>query len=588
MHPLDWLIVAAYFLASAAIGLAYTRRAGKNLSEFFVSGRSLPWWLAGTSMVATTFAADTPLAVAGMVGSNGVAGNWLWWNMVMSGMLTVFFYAHLWRRAGVLTDVEFTEIRYSGRPAAILRAFRALYMALPINLIIIGWVNLAMIKILDVVLGIDPVPAFIVMFVVTMLYSALAGLWGVVVTDFVQFFIAMTGSIVLAVFAVNAVGGIDGLVARLPEHYGSAESALAILPQRDSVWMPITAFLAYLGVQWWATSYPGSEPGGGGYVAQRIFSAKTERDGVLATLWFNIAHFAVRPWPWIITALAVVILYPGEEPATAYLRAVVDLLPTGLKGLLVAAFAAAYMSTIATQLNWGASYLINDLYLRFVDPDASDRRVIRVSRLATAVIFLLSAVVTFWLHRAGSIEGAWRIIIALGAGTGLVYILRWYWWRINAWSEISAMAAALLAFTLLTMADVFDPTDALEGAYLMLTTTAITTVVWLAATLLTRPTPAATLDAFYHRVRPGGAGWRAVATRLGYGAEPVAGGALSWVNWVAGVVSVYATLFGLGRLLFGATLQGLGWLGLAGLCFWWIGRSLRTLRIDAVPVTQPD
>ena len=575
MQPLDWMIVAAYFVLSAAIGIAYTRRAGRNVSEFFVSGRSLPWWLAGTSMVATTFAADTPLAVAGMVASNGVAGNWLWWNMVMSGILTVFFYAHLWRRAGVMTDVEFTEIRYSGRPAAILRAFRALYMALPINLIIIGWVNLAMLKILDVVLGIDPVPAFIAMFVVTMGYSMLGGLWGVVVTDFFQFFIAMAGSIVLAVFAVNAVGGMDGLVARLPEHYGSAEAALSILPQAGSVWMPLTAFMAYLSVQWWATSYPGSEPGGGGYVAQRIFSARTERDGVLATLWFNIAHFAVRPWPWIVTALAVVVLYPGaDDPATSYLRAIMDLLPTGLKGLMVAAFAAAYMSTIATQLNWGASYLINDLYLRFVDRDATQQRLVLYSRVATGIIFLMSSVVTFWLHRAGSIEGAWRIIIALGAGTGLVYILRWYWWRINAWSEISAMVTALLTFTVLSLLGVFDPTDALDGAYLMLTTTAVTTVAWIAVTYMTRPTPEATLDAFYRRVRPGGAGWAVVAQRLGYGREPIAGGALSWTNWIAGVVSVYATLFGIGKLLFGPRLYALAWLLLAAASFAWIARSL--------------
>src|SRR5690606_33675085 len=289
------------------------------------------------------------------------------------------------------------------------------------------------------------------------------------------------------------------------------------LPERNSAWMPLTAFLAYLSVQWWATSYPGSEPGGGGYVAQRIFSSRTERDGVLATLWFNLAHFALRPWPWILTALAVVLLYPGEEPATAYLRGVVDLLPVGVKGLIVAAFAAAYMSTISTQLNWGASYLINDLYLRFSDPNAPDRKVVRYSRLATAVIFLLSAVVTYWLHRARSIEGAWRIIIAIGAGTGLVYILRWYWWRISAWSEISSMAAALTTFIVLTVLRVFDPTDALEGAYLMLVTTLITTIVWVSVTLLTRPTPDDTLDAFYTRVRPGGRGWRHVAQRLGYG-----------------------------------------------------------------------
>ncbi|HEU5090833.1 MAG TPA: sodium:solute symporter family protein, partial [Roseiflexaceae bacterium] len=389
MLLLDWIIVGAYFALSAGIGLAYTKRAGKSVSEFFVSGRSLPWWLAGTSMVATTFAADTPLAVTGMVAQNGVAGNWLWWNMVMSGILTVFFYAHLWRRAHVLTDVEFAELRYSGKPAVALRVFRALYMALPINLIIMGWVNLAMIKILDVVLGVDPLQAFLLMFAVTMVYSVLSGLWGVVVTDFFQFIIAMGGSIVLAVYAVLEVGGIGQLKARLPEHFGNTEAALSILPAAGASWMPLTAFLAYLSVQWWATSYPGAEPGGGGYIAQRIFSARSERDGLLATLWFNIAHYAIRPWPWILTALCVVVLYPGlDDPATGYLRAVVDLLPTGLKGLLVAAFAAAYMSTISTQLNWGASYLINDLYLRFVNPNPKHRKVVLLSRVATVLVFV--------------------------------------------------------------------------------------------------------------------------------------------------------------------------------------------------------
>jgi len=586
LAPLDWVIIAAYFVLSAAIGLAYTRRAGRSVSDFFVSGRSIPWWLAGTSMVATTFAADTPLAVAGMVAQNGVAGNWLWWNMVMSGILTVFFYARLWRRAEVITDVEFTEIRYSGRPAALLRAFRALYMAGPINLIIIGWVNLAMLSILDVTLGIDPAPALVAMFVVTMVYSVFSGLWGVLVTDFVQFGIAMGGSIALAVFAVRAVGGIDGLVARLPEKYGSAEAALAILPAEGAAWMPVTAFLAYLAVQWWSASYPGSEPGGGGYVAQRIFSARSERDGVLATLWFNVAHFAVRPWPWILTALAVVLLYPQEDPARAYVRGVMELMPVGWRGLMIAAFAAAYMSTISTQLNWGASYLVNDLYLRFVNPGAEERKVVALSRWATAVIFLMSAGVTWILHRAGSIEGAWRIIIALGAGTGLVYILRWYWWRINAWSEISAMAAALVAFTVLTSLGVYDPVDPLEGAYLLLATTAITTVVWVTVTLLTRPTAEETLVAFYRRVRPGGRGWRRIQDAAGFPREPIPGGALAWGNWVAGVVSVYATLFGVGRLFFGGPVAALPYLLVAGLAFAWIARHLGDFA-DPSPAETP-
>ena len=576
MLLLDWLIIAAYFALSAAIGLAYTKRAGQNISEFFVSGRSLPWWLAGTSMVATTFAADTPLAVTGLVAANGVAGNWLWWNMVMSGILTVFFYAHLWRRAEVMTDVEFTELRYSGKPAAALRVFRALYMAIPINLIIMGWVNLAMIKILRVVLGVDPLTAFAVMFITTVIYSMFSGLWGVVVTDAVQFVIAMGGSIVLAIYALREIGGIDQLLARLPEKYGTIDNALSILPAEGAAWMPLTAFLAYLSVQWWATSYPGAEPGGGGYIAQRIFSAKTERDGVLATLWFNIAHYAVRPWPWIITALCVVLLYPNEPRADeAYLRAVVDLMPTGLKGLLVASFAAAYMSTISTQLNWGASYLINDIYLRFVNQNPPEKKVVALSRMATVLMFLLSSIATYIIYQLGTIDAAWRIIIALGAGTGLVYILRWYWWRINAWSEISAMTAAFVVFAALTAMGVFDPTDPLEGTYLMLVTTAITTVVWLVVTYTTAPTDQATLDSFYRRVRPGGAGWRTVARRLGYGDEPIAGGALSWVNWVAGVVSVYATLFGVGKLIFGPRAQALLFLGIAAIAFAWIAFALK-------------
>ncbi|HEX6560213.1 MAG TPA: sodium:solute symporter family protein [Longimicrobiales bacterium] len=577
MHTIDWLIILAYFVLSAGIGLAYTRRAGESVSEFFVSGRSLPWWLAGTSMVATTFAADTPLAVTGMVAQNGVAGNWLWWNMVMSGILTVFFYAHLWRRAHVLTDVEFTEIRYSGRPAAVLRVFRALYMALPINLIIMGWVNLAMIKIMSVILGVNPLQGFLIMFTVTMAYSVLSGLWGVVVTDFVQFIIAMGGSITLAIFAVRKVGGIDGLLAKLPEHYGSADAALSLFPAAGATWMPLTAFLAYLSVQWWATSYPGAEPGGGGYIAQRIFSAKTERDGVLATLWFNIAHYAIRPWPWILTALCVVVMYPGmKDPASGYLQAVIDLLPTGLKGLMVAAFAAAYMSTIATQLNWGASYLINDLYLRFVNPEAGQKKVVFLSRIATVIVFLMSGVTTYWLYHGASIEAAWRIIIALGAGTGLVYILRWYWWRINAWSEISAMATALITFTVLSVGGVFDATDPLEGAYLMLVTTAITTVVWLVVTYATPPTARTTLERFYKRVRPGGPGWRAVARDCGFENDVIGAGVLSWVNWLAAVVTVYATLFGLGKLLFGPRWQALVFLAIGGLAFTIIARNLKS------------
>ena len=589
---LDWAIIAAYFAISAGIGLVFTKRAGRSMSEYFVSGRSLPWWLAGTSMVATTFGADTPLAVTGMVAANGVAGNWLWWNMVMSGILTVFFYAHLWRRAEVLTDVEFAEIRYSGRSAALLRIFRALYLALPINLIIMAWVNLAIVTVLDVALGIPPVWGLLFMFGLTLLYSTMSGLWGVVVTDLFQFGLAMVGSIMLAILSVRAVGGIDGMVARLPEHFGSAEAALAILPAENAAWMPLTAFLAYLAVQWWATSYPGSEPGGGGYVAQRIFSAKTERDGMLATLWFNIAHYAIRPWPWILTALAVVILYPGlENPGDGYVRAVVEILPPGLTGLMLAAFAAAYMSTIGTHLNWGASYLVNDIYVRFLRPNATEKQTVLASRISTVILFLLSLPVTYWIYLQGSIETAWRILIALGAGAGLVYILRWYWWRINAWSELGAMAVSLVTFIGLSFAGTFDAADPLEGAYLMLTITAASTVGWLLITFLTRPTDDAKLRSFYMRVRPGGPGWWKVQRDLGLAQEPIADGALSWVNWIAGVVSVYATLFGIGRVIFRDWVEGVAWLALAAVAFAVIGRNLGKSRVltssDDRPVSPP-
>jgi Na+/proline symporter len=534
---LDWLVVFTYFVATALVGVIFTRRAGASLTEFFTAGRSLPWWLSGTSMVATTFAADTPLAVTGLVAAHGIAGNWVWWNMVAGGMLTVFFYARLWQRAGVKTDAELTELRYAGRPAALLRGFRALYLALPINLIIIGWVNLAMVKVLQVMLGIDPFLAMIGLFALTVVYSSLSGLWGVVVTDFFQFILAMGGCIVLAVYAVDAVGGLDALVAKTPQR------SLEFLPL-DTTWMPVTALLSYLAVQWWASWYPGSEPGGGGYVAQRIFASRSERDGMLATLWFTVAHYAVRPWPWILTALAAGILYPGLEDKGAGFVKAIELLPSGLKGLLLAAFAAAYMSTLSTQLNWGASYVVNDVVARF--SPRSEASLVRLSRLVTALIFVLSAGSTWLLHRAGSVDTAWRILIALGAGTGPVYLLRWYWWRVNAWSEISAMAFSLVSFVALTASGALDPADTLEGTWLMLANTGLTTVGWLTVTRLTAPEPEAHLQTFHARSRPGGPGWRRIAPNA-----PLEGGWPAGIAWLGGIALVYGALFGVGRLLIG-------------------------------------
>lgn len=586
----DWLIIALYFVISAAIGLAYTRKASRSLADYFVSGRSLPWWLAGTSMVATTFAADTPLAVAGFVAKYGVAGNWLWWNGAFSGVLTVFFFSRLWRRAGVLTDVEFAELRYGGRPAAVLRGFRALYLALPINLIIMGWVTRAMVTILGVALDVNPWRAAILLFGVTALYSVFSGLWGVIVTDAFQFVVAMGGTIFLAVLAVDSVGGLGVLTQKAAEHFGSADAAFGVLPPLDQAWLPLSTLLIFLGVQWWAAWYPGQEPGGGGYVVQRILSAKDERHGLLATLWFTIAHYALRPWPWILVGFVGLIRYPGlANPEEGYVRVMVDVLPSPFKGLLLAAFAAAYMSTISTHLNWGASYLVNDFYLRFLKPSASPRAQVIASRVATAVLMVCSLIVMSFLT---SVEQGWKLLIGLGAGTGLVFILRWYWWRVNAWSEISAMVASFVTSIVLTqygytLDDLSRPTYAIT----MLITVLVTTVVWLGVTFATQPESDATLERFYRRVRPGGPGWRAVSRRLGFGDDPIPGGALSWVNWIAGVGAVYCAVVSLGALLTGSQVRGLWYGGAAIAAFLLIQRNLRadpTLRTAVDTTARPE
>src|SRR2546422_1637026 len=591
---IDWAIVAAYFLLSAGIGVYSTRRGGESLDQYFLSGRQAPWWLAGTAMVATTFAADTPLVVTGLVASKGVAGNWLWWNFVMSGMLTVFFFARLWRRAEVMTDVELAELGYGGGPAAFLRGFRALYLAIPINLIILGWVTRAMIKILTISLGLKDVSvlgmtvsgevvAVSICFAITAIYAVAAGMWAVMWTDLVQFIVKMSAVIVLAVYSVRAVGGIDVLKTKVIAHFGSETAALSVLPVSVTstgivayAWMPLLTLGVYLSVQWWAAWYPGAEPGGGGYVAQRIFSARSEKDGVLATLFFQIAHYALRPWPWIVTGLATVILYPTlADREAGYVQAFVDLLPTPWRGFMMAGFAAAYMSTVATHLNWGASYLVNDFYKRFLKTDGDQRHYVAVSRAATVLLFLASIAVTSQL---ASIEKAWELLLALGAGTGLVLILRWYWWRINAWSEISAMIASfvisLLGFAFIVPR--FQPNDPNATAVVMLVTVAGSTIVWLVTTFSTAPEPDRVLQSFYRRVRPGGPGWARVSQRLGYGREPIPGGALAWTNWIAGIVAVYATLFGIGKIVFGFTGAGIAMLAVAAAAFYWISRSFRS------------
>ncbi len=578
---LDWIWIALYFALNAAVGFYYRARAGKSIDEFFLSGRNVPWWLAGTSMVATTFAADTPLAVTGMVARGGIAGNWLWWSFVAGGMLTVFFYARLWRRSGVMTDIEFTEIRYSGRPAAFLRGFRALYLGVPVNCIVLGWVNLAMVKILMLSLGVTRFQALAIvigLIAITSSISALSGLWGVLVTDLLQFVVKMTMVIVLAVAAVHAVGGMDALKMKLAvidrARGGHAGSVLSFIPDLTSPWMPMMTFLVYISLNWWASWYPGAEPGGGGYIAQRMFSSKDEKNSLLATLWFNVANYALRPWPWILVALVSLVVFPGlQDPESGYVRVMIAYLPPALRGVMLAAFAAAYMSTIATQLNWGASYVVNDFYRRFIRKKADDRHYVWVSRWTTVLLTVLSAVVTFYL---GSISGAWKMLLATGAGTGSVLLLRWYWWRINAWSEISAMIAAAATSLALQMGWGLDTDKPLDFAWIMILTVSITTAVWLAVTFLTRPERKETLVAFFRRVRPPRAGWRPVS-EMAPEVVSSAGGWYDALDWICGCALIYGALFGVGKLLLGEMAAGFALLamGAAGGAVIWFDLSRR-------------
>ncbi len=555
------------------------------MSDYFVSGRNVSWWLAGTSMVATTFAADTPLAVSGLTARNGIAGNWIWWSMLFSGMLTVFLFAKLWRRAGVLTDVEFAEIRYSGKPAAFLRGFRALYLGLPINLIILGWVNLAMIKILMLILGVEKIYAIAIcigIMALTASISTLSGLWGVLVMDLFQFVLKMGMVIALAVFAVNAIGGMQSLKEGLHQldvsrsaASGSSGSVMSFTPDLNSAWMPIITFIVYIAVNWWATWYPGAEPGGGGFIAQRIFSAKNEKHSILATLWFNIAHYAIRPWPWILVALVAMVKFQNDpafvhDPESGYIRAMMLYLPVSLRGLMIAAFAAAYMSTIGTQLNWGASYLVNDLYRRFFKRQSTERHYVTVSQLITVALMICSAVVSFYME---SIADAWKFLIALGAGTGLVYILRWFWWRINAWSEISAMLSAFVVSLTMEYAFHFSSENVYQFSYLVLITTGITSVVWVAVTLLTKPEPDEILMSFYRKVRPSARFWGPIVEKVP-DVLPQKDALLSLSNWFFGVLLVYMALFGFGKIIFGEYITGVCFLILSIVSFSMIYRNL--------------
>jgi SSS family solute:Na+ symporter len=589
LAALDWVIVVLSIAVSYVPALLLARRASSSTAEFFTSGRAAPWWLVGVSMVATTFSTDTPNLVTNLVRERGVANNWAWWSFLLTGMLTVFFYARLWRRSGVLTDLEFYEIRYSGRAATFVRGFRALYLGLFFNCVIMATVNLAAVKIANVLLGWPMTQTLAICAVLNVAFAATSGLWGVLVTDFIQFGIAMAGSFAAAYYALQRpeVGGLRGLIER------TDPAALALVPDFGDWGLTLTVLVIPLTVQWWSVWYPGSEPGGGSYIAQRMLASKSENDALAGTLFFNFAHYALRPWPWIVVALSSLLVFPQLDDLerafpyvdrtlighdTAY-SAMLTFLPSGVLGLMIAGILAAYVSTLSTHLNWGTSYLVHDFYRRFARPGASERHYVAVGRVVTGLLMLLAALLTYVLESA---RQSFELLMSIGAGTGLLYLLRWFWWRVSAWSEVAAMVSSFLFAAGFFAA---AKTGASVPAHVALViSVAATTLVWVAVTYLAPPTDRRTLVAFYERVRPAGPGWATVRheANLPPSLDSVP---QMLLGWTLGCAFVYAALFGAGSFLYGRTAQGLVWLAILLVSGVGLARLLPRLWARAQPTT---
>jgi SSS family solute:Na+ symporter len=588
LQPIDWAIVVFSLLICFVPALFFGKRAGKNTSEFFASGRSVPWWLAGLSMVATTFSSDTPNWVTEQVRKFGVAGNWQWWAFVLTGVATVFFFARLWRRSGVMTDLEFYELRYSGAPASMVRGFRAMYLGLLYNCFIMGTVMLAACKIANILFGLPPWQTIVICGVLNVVFAAHAGLWGVLVIDMIQFFIKMTAVIAAAYFGLvevarrtgageSALGGLRNLVDRLGSQQvnfaaggqpvitpidGTGQPILDILPNFAMWDLALAIFIMPIAVGWWANWYPGSEPGGGSYIAQRMLASKSEKDSLGGTLFFNLAHYVLRPWPWIITALCSIIVFPelkdiqaafpAADPALighdSAFPAMLKFLPVGFVGLMVGGLIAANSSTILTHLNWGASYLVHDFYRRFIRRDAPERHYVNAGRACTVLLYIVAGFLAVALESA---QEAFQIIISIGAGTGLLYLLRWLWWRINAWCEIVAMASSfVVSVTFFILA---KNGHGLPFAQTILISVGLTTVTWLVAAFLTPPTDEATLIAFYKKVRPAGPGWSSIRRAAGMVGAPTDDIRMAALGWVSGCTVIWSSLFAIGNFLYGRT-----------------------------------